>query len=156
MGYYLTEHGAAPAPENRPAAVSDCMGSKTLIGAPFGKAILSTKYWDSETKTLAYQLRDYGPEIAKWLSRDPLGEDASANYYVFVRNAGIWRIDNLGTRDCIPGWICQDPPPPPHIPSPTPPPKSPPYPPWMPKDPALACVCSTILTDVLTPDPTDV
>ena len=55
MGYYLIENRSAAAPEHKPAAVRPRPGAKTPIGAPFGNPILSTKYWDSETKTLAYQ-----------------------------------------------------------------------------------------------------
>ena len=69
---------------------------KTRIGAPFWDTILSTKYWDAETKTLAYQLRDYVPGISRWMSRDPIGEGDGPNLFTFVRNASSHGVDYLG------------------------------------------------------------
>ena len=98
MGFYLTEQSTDTAAENRPATGRPRLVAKTPIGAPFGKAILSTKYWDSDTKTLAYQLRDYGPGIGRWLSRDPIEESGGINLYAFVDNSSIMRVDPLGEK----------------------------------------------------------
>lgn len=120
MGYYLIEHGAAPAPENRPAAVSDCMGSKTPIGAPFGKAILSSKYWDQDTKLAYYGYRYDRPSLGRWLSRDPVGEkielrqrrssmrpkydlsNVEPNLYLFVANDSPNITDKDGRLPFVP------------------------------------------------------
>ena len=74
MGYYLKNPMPAPA-ESRSVGCPS-LRAKTRIGAPFGNPILSTKYWDSDTKTIAYQLRDYGSGISRWMSRDPIDEMA--------------------------------------------------------------------------------
>jgi hypothetical protein len=62
MGFYIkdlmTEMAEA---ENSPVTVHSRLSAKTPIGAPFSHTILSAKYWDGDTKLLAYQLRDYSP-----------------------------------------------------------------------------------------------
>ena len=109
MDFFLTEPMTNPAAEIGSATRRTRLGAKTPIGAPFGKAILSTKYWDSDTKTLAYQLRDYGPGFARWMSRDPIGEKGGGNVYVFTKNAAIDKIDYLGLRPLFPIlWIPTD------------------------------------------------
>lgn len=40
--------------------------------------------------------RFYCPALGRWMSRDPAGEDAGANLYVFCRNAPTWLYDVLG------------------------------------------------------------
>jgi RHS repeat-associated protein len=36
----------------------------------------STKYWDEETCSYYYGYRYYAPELGRWLTRDPLGDEA--------------------------------------------------------------------------------
>ncbi len=74
------------------------LGAKTPIGAPFLHPILSTKYWDADTKTLSYQLRDYSPEMGRWVSRDPICEEGGINIYSFVGNDSMNRFDSIGER----------------------------------------------------------
>jgi RHS repeat-associated protein len=64
------------------------------IGATFSHTILSTKYWDADTKLLAYQLRDYSPGMGRWVSRDPFEE--YAHLYLVLGNEAIGKIDILG------------------------------------------------------------
>jgi RHS repeat-associated protein len=76
---------------------------------PFGKAVFvdgadaagnafrfSTKYWDGETDLYYYGYRYYLPELGRWVSKDPLGEDGGVNHYGFVGNEPVGLIDFLG------------------------------------------------------------
>jgi len=56
----------------------------------------SSEYHDSETNLVYYNYRYYSPELGRWLSRDPIGENGGWNLYGFVRNDGINNLDYLG------------------------------------------------------------
>jgi RHS repeat-associated protein len=58
--------------------------------------ILSTKYLDEELEWYYYGYRYYSPELGRWPSRDPIGEQGGVNLYVFVGNIVMDRIDILG------------------------------------------------------------
>jgi uncharacterized protein RhaS with RHS repeats len=49
-----------------------------------------------------YGYRYYHPDLGRWVSRDPLGEEGGLNLYVFVRNDGIHNVDEFGLK-CGPG-----------------------------------------------------
>jgi len=72
-------------------------------------AILSTKYFDDETELAYFGYRYYSPEMGRWVSRDPIGDlvfqiasgqsgkqSRELDYYVFVGNQPISRLDMLG------------------------------------------------------------
>jgi RHS repeat-associated protein len=40
--------------------------------------------------------RYYSPEMSRWLSRDPLGEEGGLNLYGFVGNGPVGRVDLFG------------------------------------------------------------
>ena len=73
----------------------------------------STKYTDAETGLSYYGFRHYSPEMGRWLSRDPIGEDGGINVYVTNVNDLISQIDLLGACACsvqsfkmsASGWI---------------------------------------------------
>jgi RHS repeat-associated protein len=44
----------------------------------------STKMYDSQLGHVKYEFRTYDPKIAKWMTRDPLGEEGGINLYGFV------------------------------------------------------------------------
>jgi len=62
----------------------------------FYDAILSTKYFDDESELAYYGFRYYSPEMGRWVSRDPIGETAGLNQFVFSLNEPIGNIDMLG------------------------------------------------------------
>jgi RHS repeat-associated protein len=77
--------------------------------APFGKRIntaspteydqpyrFSSKPFDSETDLGYWGYRHYSPELGRWISWDPLGEDGGFNLYSFVDNAPSQRLDSVG------------------------------------------------------------
>lgn len=50
-----------------------------------------------------YEFRNYFPEIARWDSRDPLGEQGGLNLYAFVGNNPVNWVDPWGLRIQIMG-----------------------------------------------------
>lgn len=76
---------------------------------PFGKIVkisgsfatnnpirFSSEYYDSETGLIYFNYRYYSPQLGRWLSRDPLGENGGINLYAYVGNSPISRFDLLG------------------------------------------------------------
>jgi RHS repeat-associated protein len=65
----------------------------------------STKYQDSETGLVMYQLRPYSPLLGRWLCHDPIREEGGENIYCFVSNDplsfadpfGLWSLKRLNT-----------------------------------------------------------
>ncbi len=55
----------------------------------------STKYHDKDLNLYNYGYRHYSPQIARWLTRDPLGEPGGKNLYTFAKNS-INNIDSNG------------------------------------------------------------
>ena len=63
----------------------------------------SCEYMDEEMGLIYYNYRHLNPLDGRWISRDPLTEEAGANLFVFVKNNGIKNQDYLG-RD-LQWWI---------------------------------------------------
>ena len=55
--------------------------------------LFSTKYYDWETKRYYYGYRFYDPEMEKWMSRDPMGEQGGENLYEFCRSDPVTHCD---------------------------------------------------------------
>jgi len=89
MAYYYTAE-----PEN--AVQGNSCASPKLHGGPKTDWVLSTKYTDSETGFLFYGHRFYNPEIGRWASRDPIGEEGGYNLTVFAQNDPGDRTDSWG------------------------------------------------------------
>lgn len=56
----------------------------------------ATKYYDTETGLYYFGYRYYDPATGTWLSREPLGEDASLNLYAYCHNDPANKVDRLG------------------------------------------------------------
>ncbi len=78
---------------------SDSLPSARYEYSPFGELLRaigplarsnpirwSTKFWDEESGLVSYPARNCAPSLGRWLSRDPIEEEDSANLYTFVRN----------------------------------------------------------------------
>jgi len=97
---------------------SDGTLSATYEYEPFGSVLratgpmakenrfqFSTKRCDATTDLLLYEYRVLRTDIAKWLSRDPIGEDGGFNVYGFCGNSAVHAIDPDGRvvyEDCPP------------------------------------------------------
>lgn len=66
---------------------------KWLHRPPVG---FSTKYEVAETGLLYYGYRYYSPELGRWLSRDPIGEQGGVNLYGMAGNDLVNKFDILG------------------------------------------------------------
>lgn len=84
--------------------------SAKLIYAPFGEIIehtnvvpfsFSTKSNDS-SGLFYYGYRLYSPDLGRWLSRDPIGENGGSPLYIFGNNSPINHYDIVGLSmaDC--------------------------------------------------------
>ena len=76
--------------------VSNGTATPVAVSAPVSPFRFSTKYTDDETGLCYYGYRYYSPDLGRWLSRDPIGEDGGANLYGFISNDTSNFIDYLG------------------------------------------------------------
>ena len=62
--------------------------------------------WPAPEKPLSgvpfYGFRYYLPDVGRWTSRDPIGEEGGVNLYGFVGNSPTDKIDVLGNGSVIP------------------------------------------------------
>ncbi|MGI6494691.1 MAG: RHS repeat domain-containing protein [Kiritimatiellia bacterium] len=65
----------------------------------------STKYYDAEIGLYYYGYRFYAPELMRWLNRDPIGEDGGVNFYGFVGNSPLSKVDPFGLAEQITGNV---------------------------------------------------
>ena len=123
MGFHLIEQ-FVDTPAERTAAIRRTpLGAIKGLGAPIWCTILSSKYWDADTKLAYYGYRYFHPDQGRWLSRDPLEEqafflsyslihpsvaydlylEASLLSYQFNDNDPIAKVDvlGLGFIDCV-------------------------------------------------------
>ena len=56
----------------------------------------STKYFDPETGFYYYGYRFYSPELMRWITRDPIGEEGGVNLYAMCGNNILGKFDALG------------------------------------------------------------
>ena len=63
----------------------------------------STKYFDIETGLYYYGYRFYSPELMRWITRDPIGEEGGENLYAMCENDSISFFDALGMWRMISG-----------------------------------------------------
>lgn len=58
------------------------------------------EFIDEESGLYNYGYRYYDPQLGRWPSRDPIGEEGGMNLYAFVGNSGIGWGDLLGLEKC--------------------------------------------------------
>jgi RHS repeat-associated protein len=58
--------------------------------------IFGAMVFAEQAHAVLYLARPYEPNMARWISRDPIGERGGINLYQFVGNSPIDRIDPLG------------------------------------------------------------
>ncbi|HVP61522.1 MAG TPA: RHS repeat-associated core domain-containing protein [Myxococcaceae bacterium] len=60
---------------------------------PFGFA---GGLWDRDTNLVRFGVRDYDPQVGRWTTKDPLRLAGGANFYAYVQNSPVDRIDPNG------------------------------------------------------------
>jgi RHS repeat-associated protein len=64
------------------------------------------RYYHHEPSGLELALyRAYDPELGRWISEDPIGEEGGLNLYGFVGNGPIIRKDDFGLHPAIAGHV---------------------------------------------------
>ena len=53
----------------------------------------STKYFDLETGLYYYGYRFYSPDLMRWITRDPIGEEGGVNLYAMCGNSVVYSYD---------------------------------------------------------------
>jgi RHS repeat-associated protein len=62
--------------------------------------VLGALAFVSRTEAVMYLARPYDPNLARWITRDPLGEDGGQNLYGFVGNNPVDLTDPFGLCCC--------------------------------------------------------
>jgi RHS repeat-associated protein len=70
--------------------------SKSGPLADFFRHRFSTKYFNAESNLYYYGYRFYSPELMRWITRDPIGEEGGVNLYAFCENGSTFLIDATG------------------------------------------------------------
>ena len=77
----------------------DAFGKLIASSGPMAEVFslrYSTKYFDPETGFYYYGYRFYSPELKRWITRDPIGEEGGVNLYAMCDNHAIYCCDCLG------------------------------------------------------------
>ena len=77
----------------------DAFGKLIASSGPMADAFslrYSTKYFDSETGFYYYGYRFYSPELMRWITRDPIGEEGGVNLYAMCDNSPVEAFDEIG------------------------------------------------------------
>ena len=77
----------------------DAFGKLIASSGPMADVLAfrySTKYYDPETGLYYYGYRYYSPELMRWITRDPIGEDGGVNLCTFCENSPVDAFDELG------------------------------------------------------------
>ena len=67
-----------------------------LAGNILPRHLFSSKEFDAETTLIYYGYRYYVPRQGRWLTRDPMGETASVQLYMAMKNCGFRWVDKWG------------------------------------------------------------
>ncbi len=76
-----------------PGGIADSAGMKTLRKTLFAIAVI---IFTAQAHAVMYLARPYDPNMGRWMSRDPIGEEGGVNLYGFVENDGVNKADFLG------------------------------------------------------------
>jgi RHS repeat-associated protein len=76
--------------------------SRSQTGSYTPRFRFSSKEYDASTGFYHFPYRYYAPQWARWLSRDPLGEGASLNLFVYGKNAPVVAVDPDGRIPWVP------------------------------------------------------
>ena len=86
----------------------DAFGKLISSGGPMADVFsfrYSTKYYDPETGFYYYGYRFYSPDLMRWITRDPIGEEGGVNLYAMCGNNAVNHFDALGEARMITGAL---------------------------------------------------
>jgi RHS repeat-associated protein len=73
--------------------------------------LFHAEFLDSDSGLYNYGYRYYNPQLGRWPSRDPIGEDGGLNLYGFAINNAVRNLDLFGLRrytvDLGDGWTAE-------------------------------------------------
>jgi RHS repeat-associated protein len=78
------------------ATVIDKSGAWKSGGSTGNRMMFTGREWIAEAGLYDYRNRYYQPQISKWISADPIGENGGINLYTYVGNSPINWIDSDG------------------------------------------------------------
>ncbi len=114
MGYSLTSESEPGIATTRPTPVKKAFSRRPrnrreFAESPFGETVVatgplaqenkfrfSTKPHEDSIRKVLYEHRIYDVDLARWLSRDPIGYYGGGNVYAFLANESISKSDFLG------------------------------------------------------------
>jgi RHS repeat-associated protein len=80
----------------------DTAQDKSVVGdSVYPDFAFTGHYYHARSGLYLAPYRAYNPTIGRWLSRDPLGDDADLNLYRYVNNNSPNSIDPLGLKSCF-------------------------------------------------------
>ena len=96
---YVSETGAVVA-EYEYDAFGATISQSGMMADSF-RHCFSTKPWIAALGVYDYGERMYSPELRRWLSRDPIGEEGGVNLYAMCGNDAVNGVDPLGLKALI-------------------------------------------------------
>ena len=79
----------------------DAFGKQIASSGPMADAFshrYSTKYFDPETGLYYYGYRFYSPDLMRWITMDPIGEEGGENLYTICKNNLLSDYDSDGYK----------------------------------------------------------
>ena len=76
--------------------IKDATGTVLTASAVGNRFLFTGREWLAELGLQDNRNRYYQPEIGRWLSRDPIGEEGGVNLYGYVENDPANWVDSLG------------------------------------------------------------
>jgi len=101
VSYYLTDHlGSVVQATDSAGQVTltrqyDAYGN-LLAGSSVSGYAFTGREWDGETSLYYYRARYYDPKIGRFISEDPIGFGGGINFYAYVENNPVSRLDPFG------------------------------------------------------------
>jgi RHS repeat-associated protein len=80
----------------RPSMLDDTASNPPRRRPPYGIYAYTAREWDPETNLSYYRARYYDPKVGRFISEDPSGFGAGANFYAYADNSPTNRTDPFG------------------------------------------------------------